>query len=264
MKKFLSFIIIMNLFVSSASANGLNILTKKYLNNLHSQKIMLVMYHRLSEVFEEQNTYCISPKDFEEDIYYLKNNNYIFAFPDEISVVSRKYPDKNIAVLTFDDGYESDYKYALDILQRYDAKATFFIIGSMIGEKYYMNELQIKELSQNKCAKIGNHSYSIHQKNLEEIISLFSEEKNMINIVNDFEKNKKILESITGKKTDILSYPNSVYNFYMDTALKNSKVCNISLSTEEKSFNYDVVWGRFNRSDKRTVKDIEELLNKKN
>ncbi len=261
MKKIIAFIIMIILFTNTVSANGLNILTKRHLKN--SRKIMVVMYHMISENPDHINTYCISPNEFEEDIIYLKNNNYVFSFPDEIDKTASLYPDKNIAVLTFDDGYESDYIYALPVLEKHGAKATFFIIGSMIGKPYYMNELQIKILSESEYAKLGNHSYSIHQNNLEELIEIFSDINNTAAIISDFNKNKLVLEKITGKTVDILSYPNSVYNFYMDNSLKNRGVCKISFSTEEKKFipsNYRQVMGRYNRSDKRDVKAIDILL----
>lgn len=227
-------------------------------------KTMILMYHMISKNAEHINTYCISPEDFEKDIKYLKKNNYVFAFPDEIEQVKNENPGKNIAVLTFDDGYSSDYNLVLPILERYDAKATFFIIGSMIGKPYYMNATQIRLLSESECAKIGNHSHSIHKKTLNEIINMFSDVTKTNDVVYDFNYNKSILENLTGKKIDILSYPNSVYNFYVDSVLKYNGVCNITFSTEEKSSNFkeeNIVIGRYNRSNLRSVEDIEKLLN---
>ncbi len=257
MRKVILAIFFIICFTSCVNANGLNLLYKKSFGV--SKNILALMYHRISEKTDESNTYCISPKEFEKDIIYLKEKNYIFAFPDEIEKFLKLYPDKNIAMITFDDGYESDYKYALPVLEKHNAKATFFVIGSMIGDEYYLNEEQLKKLSASPCAKIGNHSYVLHKKGLDELISVFSEKKNSELILNDFKKNKDFLEEITNSSVEILSYPNSVYNLYIDSRLKNEKVCEISFSTEEKRFQTGKVIGRFNRSDKRSAEEIEKI-----
>ena len=42
-------------------------------------------------------------------------------------------------LLTFDDGYVSDYKIVLPLLVKFNAKALFFIITSKIGSPEYLN-----------------------------------------------------------------------------------------------------------------------------
>ena len=43
---------------------------------------------------------------------------------------------KKICYLTFDDGPSKNTEKVLDILDAYDAKATFFLIGSEVSEEY--------------------------------------------------------------------------------------------------------------------------------
>lgn len=228
------------------------------------QRVVTLMYHRISENINEKSTYCITPADLEEDIAFLKNNGYIFATSSELYTVCRANSDKNVALLTFDDGYESDFKYVLPLLEKYNAKATFFVIGSKIGKPYYMNEEELKALSASPLAEIGNHSYKIHDKTVPEIVNLYSQYATTENIISDFQKNKEIIEKIIGKPVVSVSYPNGIHTYYADNALKNRKICNTTLSVNEVQYTAvggeNQIIGRYNRSDKRKASDIENLL----
>ncbi len=63
--------------------------------------------------------------------------------------------DDNIVALTFDDGPSKYTNEILDILKKYDACGTFFVIGNKVN---FYDEVLIKML--NNGNEIGNHSYS--------------------------------------------------------------------------------------------------------
>jgi peptidoglycan/xylan/chitin deacetylase (PgdA/CDA1 family) len=63
--------------------------------------------------------------------------------------------DKNKIALTFDDGPSEETKKVLDILKRYNAKATFFIWGQRIKGREKIIKRILKE-----GHEIGNHSFS--------------------------------------------------------------------------------------------------------
>ena len=65
-------------------------------------------------------------------------------------------PNKPMIALTFDDGpSKSATTRILDVLEKYDARATFFVVGSRVDS--YKN--QIKRAYNLNC-EIGNHSYN--------------------------------------------------------------------------------------------------------
>ncbi len=83
--------------------------------------------------------------DFEEQVKYLVDNNYYFPSWDEV----RKYVDGEISlpkksvVITVDDGHTSFFTLAIPILNKYNVKATAFIITSRwAGSNYtkYKND----------------------------------------------------------------------------------------------------------------------------
>lgn len=67
-------------------------------------------------------------------------------------------PDDKVIALTFDDGPSKYTGGILDILKKYDACATFFVVGS---KSYFQGELLRRIL--NEGSEIGNHSFS-HNK----------------------------------------------------------------------------------------------------
>ncbi|MBE7054029.1 MAG: polysaccharide deacetylase family protein [Ruminococcaceae bacterium] len=216
-----------------------------------NRDVQVIMYHKLSNNPAEWSQWCTSPKNFEEDIVYLKNKGYTFLKVNELMDLRCSHL-KKVAIITFDDGYMSDYEMALPILEKHNVKATFFVIGAMVGKNEYMDEKAIIKLSNSPLVEIGNHSYDLHLKTYKEIEMLFSLNSNYV--YNDFMKNKSYLESIIGKKVTSLSYPNGIYTKSTDYLLKRNGT-KITFSTgiekvEKSMFN---AIGRKNRAHNLTM-----------
>ena len=63
-------------------------------------------------------------------------------------------------LMTFDDGYDDNYTELFPILQKYNVKATIFIIVNDIGARHKMTREQIKELSDSGLVSIQSHTMS--------------------------------------------------------------------------------------------------------
>jgi len=89
----------------------------------------ILMYHMISEHKKgaKFNSLRVHPNDFEKHISYLKSNGWTFFTMSELIQNSKKLPKKSVAI-TFDDGYEDNYTNALPILQKYNAKATIYLV----------------------------------------------------------------------------------------------------------------------------------------
>jgi len=101
-----------------------------------------------------------------------------------------------VAYLTFDDGPSKIVTpQILDILNEYNIKATFFVLGSL-AEK----SPEILKRSFDEGHKIGNHTYS-HIYNY-----IY---KNPNNFLNDIERNNLVLKSILGEdfNSEIIRFP---------------------------------------------------------
>ncbi|MDD4899222.1 MAG: polysaccharide deacetylase family protein [Candidatus Omnitrophica bacterium] len=66
----------------------------------------------------------ISVADFEKFIRYYLGHGYVFVSPQD--VLAGLSPDKQYAMITFDDGYYNN-QYVLPILKKYQVPAVFFI-----------------------------------------------------------------------------------------------------------------------------------------
>ena len=85
---------------------------------------------------------------------------YLYYFPILISY-SLAEPVK-AAILTFDDGMLSQYTYAKPILDKYNFKATFYIICNSVDTENRMNWNNIQTLEE-EGHEIGSHSMN-HQR----------------------------------------------------------------------------------------------------
>ena len=222
-------------------------------------QVLILTYHKLSELQNEWSDFCISPKTFEDDIKFLKGRGYTFMTASELAKADTK--GKKTAVITFDDGYESDIKYAAPVLEKYNAKATFFIIGGAIGTPDYMSKQQIAELSKKACAEIGSHSDKIHFKKYQTLTVMYRSGKYNNEIINDFKKNDEILKEITGNIPSAVSYPNGLYSPAIDKQLKkDGKI--ITFSTHEASYGgvkKDAPTGRRNRGCLKNIADMARM-----
>lgn len=97
---------------------------------------------------------------FEEQLRYLKEEGWQLVTVAELCRrLEAGEPVAKYAALSFDDGYKNNYRVVLPLLQKYDAKATFFVINKDIGDPIHMDEGEIKALIA-AGMELGSHSYS--------------------------------------------------------------------------------------------------------
>ncbi|QHI71090.1 polysaccharide deacetylase family protein [Aminipila terrae] len=137
-------------------------------------RLPIIMYHGLVKESKLQNTYFISPRLFENDLKYLKDNGYTaISMTELIDYVynGAPLPEKPI-LLTFDDGFYNNYLYAYPLLKKYNQKAVISILGSQtdryslikINNSYYsyLTWGQINEMIMSGHIEIQNHTYDMH------------------------------------------------------------------------------------------------------
>src|SRR5688500_8239209 len=102
------------------------------------------------------------------------------------------------AIITFDDGMLSQYTYAKPILDKYNVKATFYIICNSVDKENRMNWNNIQTLEEEEH-EIGSHSMN-HKR-----LSTFSEEEIRYEII----ESKRCLQE-KGFNVTSFSFP---YNY---------------------------------------------------
>ncbi len=131
------------------------------------------MYHHILEK-ERDDPYVISPAQFKNDMKILKERGFTAVSPQEVVdfVENGVALPKKPILITFDDGYESVYKYAYPVLKEYELKATALVIGHFTDlfstdttkNITYSNLSwdQLKEMQESGVFTVGNHSYNLH------------------------------------------------------------------------------------------------------
>ena len=108
----------------------------------------------------------------------------------------KRNANRKIAYLTFDDGPSTNVTpQILDILDKYDVKATFFVIGNLAEQ----NPDLIKRINESGHA-IGNHTYTHSYKHIYQ---------NTTNFLNELKNTEKVLKNILGEdfETNIIRFP---------------------------------------------------------
>ena len=177
-------------------------------NNInHNQKELSLNknnYNTHNKEIENYEKELDKLKNLDEEIKNAKNIYYqsLKTFEDK---VSNKEINYKIAYLTFDDGpYNLTHKF-LEVLEKYDVRATFFTIG-LDKEKCFDNRsVSCKEVYA-KTAKYGhtmaNHTYSHLIFN-----GLYSSTNSFISQV---EKQEKLIKERTGITTNIVRFPGGI------------------------------------------------------
>ena len=126
--------------------------------NIEDKGVIVLMYHRF-----EENKYPstnIKIADFIKQIDLIKKNNFFFIHANDFENDLVNFKGKKKILLTIDDAFKSFYDQAWPILKRDKIPFILFVNTREIGSNGYMTWNQIKEISKEKFAHIGNHSYS--------------------------------------------------------------------------------------------------------
>jgi peptidoglycan/xylan/chitin deacetylase (PgdA/CDA1 family) len=123
---------------------------------------------------------------------FIGSNYHVNAYCSNPSI-----KEKKIAI-TFDDGPNEMTIAVLDVLQQYNAKATFFCIGKNIEA-----HPEILKRTINEGHTIGNHSYS-HAP--------FFDFYNKTQVIAEIEKTDALIKSVLGKKSTLFRPPYGVTN----------------------------------------------------
>lgn len=117
----------------------------------------ILMYHRIIDD-EAKGNYNVSIKSFKEQMQYLYQNGFKAIMPEDILGLSENNEMKWI-MITFDDGYETDYTLALPILRKYGFKGVSFVTTGFLGKDGYMKWEQVHKLKEGEFS-IQSHTHT--------------------------------------------------------------------------------------------------------
>ena len=92
------------------------------------RSVPILTYHHVNPMPGEMIT--VTPDHFEQQMAFLLRERYRSLFIDELLdwMGGRMVLNQKAVVLTFDDGYRDNYRFAFSILKEYGMKATVFLV----------------------------------------------------------------------------------------------------------------------------------------
>lgn len=183
---------------------GLIILLVNWKNLLlpTSSGIPVLNYHQVNN--EAHNMLTLSSQEFDAQMAYLSNAGYTTISPDQLVdylQYGTSLPPKPI-LITFDDGYEDNYRVAYPILQKYNFTATIFLITDFIGNNgRYLSWKQVKEMHNN------GFFFESHTLNHVFLTNASDEE-----VLSQLTKSREAIEWRLKQKAEYLAYPGGFYN----------------------------------------------------
>jgi peptidoglycan/xylan/chitin deacetylase (PgdA/CDA1 family) len=258
----ISSVLLIFFIVSSLFGYGTTLV---YANTYRTEEtiVPILTYHKFC-TGESPDAYTINIKEFEEQMRYLKNNDYkVISVIQLLDCIENNFFPEKPVVITIDDGFKSVYNLAFPILRKYQFPATLYLYTDFIDNgSHQLSWEEIKEMMDSGM-EIGSHSLShcnlINMKQNESTMEYLRRIENELNF------SKAILERNTGTMVQSFAYPYGVYSNQIVMmakqagyqALLNVNSMNNSIPINPYSLNRQIIPAGF------SIKQFENLLREK-
>src|SRR5271166_3134776 len=128
-------------------------------------KVPILVYHHFSQSISEGSSalrrLTVTAEVFAQQMQYLQDNGYhVITFSDLANYFEKgkELPVLSI-IISFDDGWATQFEYALPYLEKYHFSATFFVVTNYIGRPGFISWPQLQTLL-SQGMTIGSHSRS--------------------------------------------------------------------------------------------------------
>lgn len=175
----------------------------------------ILMYHHLAEE-GPYNTMTVSPDSFRKDMEWLRDQGFTSLLPSDLVKIAAgemEMPEKPVMV-SFDDGYNSNYELAFPILKETGIKATIALITCVNTNEDYvswgMSWRMIREMQDSGLIEFGCHTDFLHDdQNPTGLTRLEGESREdyIARISKDLLYSKGKIEEHTGVPCVYLAYP---------------------------------------------------------
>jgi peptidoglycan/xylan/chitin deacetylase (PgdA/CDA1 family) len=205
------------------------------------KKVRVLMYHSISEHIgnEKHNKWRVKPKDFEKQMKWFYDNKWSSYTISEL--VKLENISLKSFVITFDDGCEDNYINAFPILQKYNFKATIYLVPNQKTNHWekentsslsnLLSNEQILQMQNSGLIEFGSHTMS--HVNLSKVAD--------VQLLDELIKSKKEVENITQNECEAFAYPygkfdDNIVNSVKKAGYKNATVVKRGLFEKDDDF----------------------------
>ena len=186
----------------------------------HSRSLPIIVYHQIRVSGDEpaDGATAISLEKFESQMAYLHEQGYTTLSMDEVMRFLRgePFPEKVIAI-HLDDGWKSGLN-AVPVLNRFEFKASFWIIaGKGIGDPH-MDWADIQQLSENPGFEILSHTMTHPWKERDTLVDWvngLTPGKGLDQARWELTESRRVLENKLGKPVRYLAWPSGFYDDFL-------------------------------------------------
>jgi peptidoglycan/xylan/chitin deacetylase (PgdA/CDA1 family) len=172
--------------------------------DIDSLRVPILVYHNIAPHHPgdtpAQREFDVPPEVFEWQMSYLRRTGTAVVSLERLvaALEGRDTLPARAVVITFDDGWETQFIHGLPVLRRFGYTATFFVFTQPIGRNTaYMTWNELRELI-GAGMTIGSHSRS-HP------LLTRSRDRNVIR--DEVEGSREVLERSLGVPIDFFAYP---------------------------------------------------------
>lgn len=213
------------------------------------KEIPILAYHRVVESSSEAGRHGIyvTRENFDWQMGYLKKKGLVtLTFRDYANSTEEQKKYGKYIFLTFDDGYEDNYRVAFPILRKYGFKATVFLVADKKTNEWdraQSSEPEVGLLSEDKILKMKKHgiefgSHTLTHPDLTKI-PLEAAKKEIL-------ESKKKIEEVIPDEVITFAYPYGKLNQNLKEIVKQAGY-KFGIATDSGSAAIDEDWFEIRR-----------------
>lgn len=180
--------------------------------------LYVLMYHHVVEDGGECNDMTVTVSRLKKDLYWIKAHGYQTVLPRELAA-GEPLPERAV-MITFDDGYRSNYELLYPALQEEGMKAVISVITCMPdhGDQHYIDWEMCREMTESGLVEIGSHTYALHNLDAKGLVTSGgvngiqrapneSYESFQARVLDDIQKSYDLIAENVGQTPTFFAYP---------------------------------------------------------
>jgi peptidoglycan/xylan/chitin deacetylase (PgdA/CDA1 family) len=179
-------------------------------------EVPILVYHHIRQFApvgsRAERRLTVTVEIFDQQMRYIRENGNRVIPLNALANYLREadeLPTKPV-IISFDDGWEDQFVYAVPLLEKYNYPATFFVVTNFVGSSGFVSWSQLQRLLV-EGMRIGSHSKS-HPR-LDRI-------NNPEMLWDQIYASKQILERQLGTVVDEFAYPYGSYNAITESTVR--------------------------------------------
>jgi len=190
------------------NVNRLEFIFQSAIIRYYKKEIPIIYYHRIVERLDEAGKHGIyvTAEQFDKHLSYLKKCGYKTISLEEALEIKRICSEGKYVIISFDDGYEDNYRLAFPILKKYGFKAIIFLVAGLEYNSWDLksNEPKLKMMNKQQILEMQDYGieFGSHTLSHSDLTKISYEEAKK-----ELAESKKILEEELGREIKSFAFP---------------------------------------------------------